>query len=416
MPVTLREMRMLLVSRRLPLSGRGLSSAQQHMHPAAAHEARRTTSPEGSDSEASELHAPPQAAAPAGAASPHDADGSEQGARSAGNPADVPDTQPGGGTAPAGSSAPGGADTQGDAHEDALPEGDGSAGSDASSKEWAAAQAAQPRHVAKSAAAAGGNTPWAGAADATHSGTKLAALASTGAAVELHVIVQPQAAPVSPGRKRRPQAAAQRAPWGRRNPYASPTGSHGVQHAAWRDGGQPARAAIHPSPARPRSVMALAPERLPPLGASRALSPGEHEAQAARGRQTASTAAMVQASGTDVATGDTKSRLQGLHGQDFITNLARMTSPSGTTPSIGPGPVPSLPPELASLLHTGRQPHAGCARRRSDSQLTLHAAASRNRAAAPDPGPPSLGSWQAGMQPVPALSGLWLSRPGTPVQ
>ena len=367
----------------------------------------RTISLETSDSEASELHEPAQAAAPAEAAPPQDSDDSAQG-----DPADCSDAQMGSATAWPEASAPGGADMLGDGHGDALHEEGGPAGSDASSEEWAAARAARPRQAAHSAAAAGGGARPAGAEGAADAGMELAAVASTTAALELGPTVRAQAAPASGGYRRWPQAAAQRAPWGRRNPSAASPGSHGMPHAAWRGGGRPARAAAFPSPARPAgSAMATAPARLPRIGSPKALSLSEHVAQEDCSRHAASPAAMMQSSGADAASGGRETMMQVLQKQDLDPNLACMASPWVAAPT--PGPAPRASP---LLTHVGLQPRAILLRGVGDHQHTVHATARRARAATPDPGPPSLGLWQAGMQPVPALSSLWLSRPSTPLQ
>lgn len=411
----LREMRMLLGSRRLPLSDRGASSARQHTDPPRAHGTMRTVSLESSDSEASELHDPADSvAAPAEAAPPQDADESAQGdACSAGDPTDCSDAKPGGATAWPGASARGGADTLGDAHGDALLEEGGPAGSDASSEEWAAARAARPRHAVHSAAAAGDRARPADAEGASVRGDEAKAVASTAAALNVGSRVQAQAAPASPGHWRWPQAAAQRAPWGRRNPSAASPRSHGMPHAAWRGGGQPAcAAAFPPGPARPAgSLMAAAPPRLPPAGAPKALSLSEHMAQANCRRRAISPAAVLRLSGADAASGNKQTKLQDLRKWDLETTLACMAIPWGAAPTSGLAPRAS-----PALAHVGSQQHPVLVRGGVDPQHTVHATASRARAATPDPGPPSLGSWQAGMQPVPALSGLWLSRPGTPLQ
>ena len=411
--VTLCEMRMLLVSRRLPLSDRGASSARLHTDPPGAHGTMRTMSLEtsDSDSEASELHEPPQAAAPL-LAPPQDAHESAQGgARSAGDTVGYSDAQLGA-PAPAGASAPGDAQMLGNAHGDALGEDGGPAGSDASSEEWAAARAARPRQAAHGAASAGPGAGPAGAEGAADSRTELAAGASGTAALELGPRVRAQVAPASQGDGRRPQATAQRAPWGRRNPSAASPESHGMPHAAWRGGGQPAHAAAHPIRTRPAgSAMATAPTRLPRLGAPKALSLSEHAAQADRSGHAASPAATVQSSGADAASGDRETKLQNLQKRGLETTLACMASACSAAPTCG------LAPRASPLLtHVGLQPHAVLARGGVDPRHGVHATASRERAATPDPGLPTLGSWQAGMQPVPALSGIWLSRPGTPLQ
>ena len=417
-PVTLREMRMLLVSRRLPLSDRGASSARQLTDPPGAHATTRTTSLETSDSEASEPDELAQAAAPAEPAPPQDAHESNGGgARSAGDPGRCSNAQLGGATAWPGASAPGLADTLGDAHGEGFPEDGGAAGSDASSEEWAAARAARPWQAAHSAAAAGGGARPAGAEAAPaeaapDSGKELAAAASTTAALELGSRDWAQAAPASPGHRRRPEAASQRAPWGRRNPSAASPGGHGMPHAAWRGGGQPARAAAFQSSARlAGSTLANAPMRLHPLGAPEATSLSEHMAQADHSRHAAPPAATVRSSGADADSGDKETKLQDLHERDLEATLACRYSPWVAAPTPVPAPRPSC-----LLTHVGLQPHAVLVRGGVDPQHNVHATASRARAATLDPGPPSLGLWQAGMHPVPALSGLWLSRPGMALQ